>query len=229
MNFIVGNLLKYLNEEESFWVFVSITENILPIDYYSDMMGILVDQKVFEILLKERYPRVVSHMQKHNYQLDLIAFQWLVTLFFNSLEHETEKFILTAFLLKGSKIIIRLALLIIEYFKQDVLKANAFDQIYMIISQNPYSEVDNIKISQLLIESRRLKVTNSILTRIRDLQRQDIVLNLQDNLDKSIAGNQPVHNRRLKFLNQFYLFNGLSKYYEHLLKRCNGGLLEMSD
>jgi TBC1 domain family member 8/9 len=43
MNFIVGNLLKYLNEEESFWVFVTITENILPIDYYSDMLGILVD------------------------------------------------------------------------------------------------------------------------------------------------------------------------------------------
>ena len=147
MNFIVGNLLKYLNEEESFWVFVSITENILPIDYYSDMMGILVDQKVFEILLKERYPRVVSHMQKHNYQLDLIAFQWLVTLFFNSLQHETEKFILTAFLLKGSKIIIRFALLIIEHFKLDVLKATAFDQIYMIISQNPYNEVDSIKMS----------------------------------------------------------------------------------
>ena len=188
MNFIVGNLLKYLNEEESFWVFVSITENILPIDYYSDMMGILVDQKVFEILLKERYPRVVSHMQRHNYQLDLIAFQWLVTLFFNSLEHETEKFILSAFLLKGSKIIIRLALLIIEYFHKEVLKANAFDQIYMIISQNPYNEVDSIKMSQLLIVCRRLKVTNSILTRIRDQQRQEIVENLQDNLDKSIGG-----------------------------------------
>jgi len=43
MNFIVGNLLKILSEEESFWVFVSITENILPIDYYSDMLGIIVD------------------------------------------------------------------------------------------------------------------------------------------------------------------------------------------
>ena len=32
----------------------------------------------------------------------------------------------------------------------------------------------------------------------------------------------------MKFLNQFYLFNGLSKYYEHLLKRCNSGLLEFS-
>jgi len=43
MNFIVGNLLKELNEEESFWVFVAMTENLLPIDYYSDMLGILVD------------------------------------------------------------------------------------------------------------------------------------------------------------------------------------------
>jgi len=43
MNFIAGNLLKMLNEQESFWLFTSITENILPLDYYSDMLGILVD------------------------------------------------------------------------------------------------------------------------------------------------------------------------------------------
>ena len=43
MNFIVGTLLRHMNEVESFWVFVSIAENILPLDYYSDMLGILVD------------------------------------------------------------------------------------------------------------------------------------------------------------------------------------------
>lgn len=44
MNFIVGNILKYCQEEEdAFWLFVSITENILPLDYYSDLLGILVD------------------------------------------------------------------------------------------------------------------------------------------------------------------------------------------
>ena len=74
MNFIVGNLLKTMDERESFWVFVSITENILPIDYYSDMLGILVDQKVFELILSERFPKLVAHMQSCNYQLDLIAF-----------------------------------------------------------------------------------------------------------------------------------------------------------
>lgn len=43
MNFIVGNLLKHLNEEESFWVFIQIVENMLPSDYYSHMLGILTD------------------------------------------------------------------------------------------------------------------------------------------------------------------------------------------
>ena len=67
MNFIVGNLLKHLNEQESFWLFTSIVENILPLDYYADMLGILVDQKIFEILLTEKFPKLVAHMQGCNY------------------------------------------------------------------------------------------------------------------------------------------------------------------
>ena len=43
MNFIVGLLLKHLNEEQSFWVFTHICENLLPLDYYSGMIGIMVD------------------------------------------------------------------------------------------------------------------------------------------------------------------------------------------
>ena len=67
MNFIAGNILKHLNEQESFWLFVSITEVILPLDYYSDLLGILVDQQIFEQLLTEKYPKLVNHMQKLNY------------------------------------------------------------------------------------------------------------------------------------------------------------------
>lgn len=67
MNFIAGNFLKHMNEQQSFWLFVSINENLLPIDYYSDMLGILVDQKVFEELMIEKFPKVVAHMQNNNY------------------------------------------------------------------------------------------------------------------------------------------------------------------
>ena len=41
MNFIVGNLLKYLSEEEAFWTFAQAAEALLPIDYYCGMLGIL--------------------------------------------------------------------------------------------------------------------------------------------------------------------------------------------
>ena len=62
MNFIAGNFLRHMNEQQSFWLFVSINENLLPIDYYSDMLGILVDQKVFEEMMIEKFPKLVTHL-----------------------------------------------------------------------------------------------------------------------------------------------------------------------
>ena len=43
MNFIVGRLIKYMNEEEAFWTTAMLLETILPIDYYSNMIGVLID------------------------------------------------------------------------------------------------------------------------------------------------------------------------------------------
>ena len=74
MNFIAGNILKYINEEQSFWIFTQIVENLLPIDYYSDMLGILTDQRIFNKILMKKFPKLVKHMEENFYQLDLIAF-----------------------------------------------------------------------------------------------------------------------------------------------------------
>jgi hypothetical protein len=75
MNFIAASLLKVLNkEEESFWVFTTICEDYLPLDYYSDMLGILIDQKVFENLLTIKYPKLVAHFKTCSYALELISF-----------------------------------------------------------------------------------------------------------------------------------------------------------
>lgn len=66
-------------------------------------------------------------MKSHNYLLDLIAFQWLVSLFMSRLNAETELFVLTAFLLKGQKIIIKIALMIVDILKDKIMHADAFD------------------------------------------------------------------------------------------------------
>jgi hypothetical protein len=36
-----------MNEEEAFWTLCMILETILPVDYYSNMIGVLIDQKIF--------------------------------------------------------------------------------------------------------------------------------------------------------------------------------------
>ena len=182
MNFYAGTFLRYMSEEEAFWLFVCINENILPLDYYSDMLGILVDQRVFELLMVEKFPKLVAHMKKHTYQLDLISFQWLVTLFCSSLKHESELFVLTAFILKGCKIIIKIALLIIEYLQERVLAAGQFDQIYTIISKDPMNEITPKVLCKLLKENKKnkhIKLTNTMLKELRDKVRPEIIETLQ--------------------------------------------------
>ena len=61
MNFILGRLVKYLSEEEAFWVFTMLIESILPLDYYTQMIGVQYDAKIFQELIKEYLPMVHHH------------------------------------------------------------------------------------------------------------------------------------------------------------------------
>jgi Rab-GTPase-TBC domain len=44
MNFIVGRMIQFMDEEEAFWTLTMILETILPLDFYCNMVGALVDQ-----------------------------------------------------------------------------------------------------------------------------------------------------------------------------------------
>lgn len=63
MNFILARMLKYSgNEESTFWIFTNLMETILPINYYTQMIGVRVDVKVFDKLIQENMPRLYRHL-----------------------------------------------------------------------------------------------------------------------------------------------------------------------
>ena len=64
-----------------------------------------------------------------------------------------------------------------------------------------------------------------MLKTYREKVRKEIIENLQENNWNSLKHNQTNFNKRFKFLNQFYLFNGLNKYYEHVIKVMNRGII----
>ena len=66
MNFIAGRFLTLgFSEVETFWMLVQVIENYMPFEYFSTMSGVLIDQKVFDYLLRTRLPKVAKAFDRN--------------------------------------------------------------------------------------------------------------------------------------------------------------------
>ena len=90
-----------MNEEEAFWTLVQMVEVYLPIDYYSNLFGVLVDLKVFKDLMIKRLPNLCQHLENFNFDVDLLLTKWLICLFVNHLPLATELVVWDLFFIKG--------------------------------------------------------------------------------------------------------------------------------
>jgi Rab-GTPase-TBC domain len=93
MNFIVARFFQYLpNEEEAFWVFTQLVEAILPIDYYTQLIGVQVDVCVFQDLIKIKLPKVHEHMRKLMFDPIFFSLNWFICLFTDKLPEKVSFF-----------------------------------------------------------------------------------------------------------------------------------------
>ena len=91
MNFIGGTLLLIMeNEEQAFWVFIQIMERILPITYYSELIGIVVETTLVENILQLYFPDLFKFIIDSNFNIPLRNFihKWMVCLFTQNLSSE---------------------------------------------------------------------------------------------------------------------------------------------
>ena len=81
MNFIAGRMRKYLSEEETFWVFTMIVETYLPFEYFSMMVGVLIDQKIFMRFVQQENKKMYKKCMDLGFDPAILAFQWFVCIF----------------------------------------------------------------------------------------------------------------------------------------------------
>ena len=43
-----------MNEEESFWMLAQLLESFMPLDYYSKMVGVIIDHNILNELIEDR-------------------------------------------------------------------------------------------------------------------------------------------------------------------------------
>ena len=64
MNFIAAHLLSQLRHEEyAFWTLCQIIESYLPLDYFSNFFGVVVDQKVLDEQIERMFPELADHFE----------------------------------------------------------------------------------------------------------------------------------------------------------------------
>ena len=83
---IAATLLLFCDEEDVFWMMISIIEDVLPSAYYSSSLwGAQTDQQVLTSLLATHLPSIYTNLTNHSIDLSLITMSWFLTLFSSTL------------------------------------------------------------------------------------------------------------------------------------------------
>ena len=115
MNFIAAHLLSQMrNEEYAFWTLCQIIEQYLPLDYFSNFFGVVVDQKVLDEQIKRMYPELSLHFDEIGFSTELLSMSWFVQLLVNKMPVPTVNLIWDMFLLDDIRSIFRAVLTAIK-------------------------------------------------------------------------------------------------------------------
>ena len=142
-NYIVGKILSITNDEENaFWIFVYIVENLLPINYSDGFFGVLVDNEIIYDLLNEEFKDLMENMKKLKFDLILktMIYKWLICLFSQDLSDDLLFVIWDLFIIKGTSVLVKTIFAIINLKKNDFMKLKNLESFV-----DYFSKLKNLK------------------------------------------------------------------------------------
>ncbi len=116
------------------------------------MIGSLVDQRIFEILLSKYLPVIYRHLQRINMSLQLISFAWFMTLYVNFFPNDTSLRVMDLFFYEGRQVFFKIGLALFKTREEAILRENDPNRVVLLMK-----EKDNIDFDKML------KVTAIIL------------------------------------------------------------------
>ena len=73
-NFIVGRFLRIMSEEEAFWMLAMLLENFIPLDYYSKLVGVIIDHSCLNELIETRMQDLCEHLKEAFFDPKIVTF-----------------------------------------------------------------------------------------------------------------------------------------------------------
>lgn len=207
MNIVTAVLLIFVTEEVAFWILHHFCHRSLPGYYSADMHGAVLDQTVFEVLVRRHLPRLADHLSAAGVQLSMATLPWFLTLFIGTFELPYALRILDCVFLEGAPFLFRLGLAILAEAEEDIKENGISDEGGLVaclrsfclsIGKKPVRHIsrpesgDDIRISafQALIQRAQYAygdfVTIEVIEALRQEHKLKVIQGIADYTKKSI-------------------------------------------
>ncbi|KAJ7977030.1 TBC1 domain family member 8B-like isoform X2 [Quillaja saponaria] len=189
MNFFAGLLLLLMPEENAFWTLVGIMDDYFEGYYTEEMIESQVDQLVFEELMRERFPKLVNHLDYLGVQVAWISGPWFLSIFVNMLPWESVLRIWDVLLFEGNRVMLfRTALALMELYGPSLVTRKDAGDAITLLQSLAGSTFDS---SQLVLTACMgfLAVTEARLQELRDKHRPAVLVALEERNKKGRVWN----------------------------------------
>lgn len=204
-NFIVLRLIEVLkNEENAFWVFCNLIEEILPLNYYTEMCGIIVDMTIITSFVKKYYPKLRPVLEEKeenagDYIGKNLINQGLTNIFLNNMVTEGASLLIWDYLfLEGNTVLIKTFLALYYCIRKPLLTCKRDVEHFQMVITNDLRNVnnDNVEfITNLII--KQYEFTEDYLDQVR--------FNLSQKIEDSFENdNIETVKSRIKAVNKNY-------------------------
>ena len=199
MNFIGGRLLLIMgNEEQAFWLFIEIMEKIMPVIYYSELVGIVVETTIIENLISLYFPELYKYLQDNNFNIPLRNFihKWMVCLFTQTMSPEMVYTFLDFLFLEGSDLLIKNSLFLISYIHDKLFKSNDFEYMYNIFNEDILN-IHDTKTLIYFLDDKKYDLTPNDISNFQKKMAKPIITKFKE---EALASYEEKFNDRKKSL-----------------------------
>ncbi|KAK7484864.1 hypothetical protein BaRGS_00023907 [Batillaria attramentaria] len=136
LNFVAGMMLLILrSEEKAFWLLDTVTRQLLPDYYASDMLAVKAEQELLGDVVRWKLPDLYAHLDQVGLHWSLVGMKWFICLYADVLPVETVLRIWDSLFFEGSKIVMRVALTLIAKKKTELMEAKDFTATVEILKK----------------------------------------------------------------------------------------------
>lgn len=112
--------------------------------YENILSGALVDQAVFEDLIRENLPQLVEHMTDLSF-FSSVSLSWFLTLFISVLPIESAVNVVDCFFYDGIKAILQLGLAVLDYNMEALISCHDDAEAVTILNKSVNAKIMHVR------------------------------------------------------------------------------------